>query len=144
MQSQDILRYLPHRYPLLFIDTVDTLQEDLAMGIKQLTENEWYFQGHFPGRPEMPVSLLLESMGQTGAAAIMARPENDGKILFLAGIDNVDIVRSPVPGETLEMEARLLRFRGDSGRTLVTCRSEGTVVSQAQFTFVLGHQEASP
>ena len=143
MKIQDILRYLPHRYPMLLIDTVETIQADHARGTKQLTENEWFFQGHFPGHPEMPSSLLLESMGQAGAAAILARPENEGKLLFLAGVDNVDIVRNPGPGETLEMEARLLRFRGDSGRTMVTCISDGAKVSQAEFTFVLGPQEAN-
>lgn len=138
MQAQEILRYLPHRYPMLLIDRVEPDGEERATGVKQLTENEWYFQGHFPGRPEMPASILLESMGQAGAAAILARPENEGKLLFLAGVDNVEIDRNPLPGETLHMEAQLLRFRGDSGRTSVTCSSDGVSVARAEFTFVLG------
>ena len=140
MDAQEILRYLPHRYPMLLIDQVTVASETSATGIKQLTNNEWYFQCQQDEDPRFPASLLMESMGQAGAAAILARPENEGKLLFLAGMDNVDIRELPGPGETLEMEANLLRYRGDSGRTRVTCCSDGRNVATAEFTFFLGFQ----
>ena len=140
MQAQDILRYLPHRYPMLLIDQVTVIGEDRATGIKQLTENEWFFQWQTED-PKFPASLLMESMGQAGAAAILARPENEGKLLFLAGMDNVEIGELAGPGQTLEMEAHLLRYRGDSGRVRVTCRSLDAQVATAEFTFFLGSQE---
>ena len=144
MDAQDILRYLPHRYPMLLIDRVNVVAEDSATGVKQLTHNEWFFNCQDDDAPEFPASLLMESMGQAGAAAILARPENEGKLLFLAGMDNVDIGDLPGPGETLDMEAKLLRYRGDSGRTRVTCISDGRLVATAEFTFFLGSPPEAP
>ena len=137
MDIRQILHHMPHRYPLLLIDRLLEMESESAQGLKQLSVNEWFFQGHFPDAPEMPCSLLLESMGQVGAAAILARPENKGKLLFLAGMDNVEIQREAYPGQTLMMNAKLLRYRGDSGRTEVTCLVDGSVLARAEYTFVL-------
>jgi 3-hydroxyacyl-[acyl-carrier-protein] dehydratase len=138
MDIRQILQNLPHRYPLLLVDRLLEMDPDRARGIKQLSVNEWFFQGHFPDAPEMPCSLLLESMGQIGAAAILARPENKGKLLFLAGMDNVEIEREAYPGQTLTMNARLLRYRsGESGRTEVTCVADDVKLARAEYTFVL-------
>ena len=137
MEINDIMNALPHRYPMLLLDRIVDTQENRASGIKQLSNNEWYFQGHFPHDPKMPAGLLLESMGQVGAAAILARPENQGKYLFLAGLDNVEVHQLPAPGRSLRMDAELLRFRGDSGRTQVICYDAETVIAKADYTFVL-------
>lgn len=143
MEMREILCNLPHRYPLLMVDRLLEMEGDTAKGLKQLSINEWFFQGHFPDEPELPASLLLESMGQAGAAAVLARPENRGKLLFLVGIDNVEIHREAFPGQTLTMDARFLRNRGDSGRTEVICKVDQQPLAKAEYTFVLS-AEASP
>lgn len=141
METREILNYLPHRYPLLLIDRLTDVGSEQATGLKQLSQNEWFFQGHFEDQPEMPVSLLLESMGQTGAAAILSRPENQGKLLFLAGLDQVTVEEAPGPGQTLRYECQLLRFRGQSGKTQVTCSVGDRRIASAEYTFVLSDAE---
>lgn len=138
--------HLPHRYPMLMIDRLLHYSDDVAVGVKQLSENEWMFQGHLPADPCMPTGLLLESMGQVGAAAILTRPENANMYLFLAGMDKVEVHRNPKPGECLTMEARLLRYRGQSGRTRVECKSDlsEALVAVAEYTFVIGSDVNSP
>jgi len=138
MDIQAIMEHLPHRYPMLLVDRLTSTEEKTAQGLKQLSNNEWIFEGHFPGDPQMPAGLLLEAMGQVGAAAILARPENHGLLLFLAGMDNVSIEVTARPGDTLTMDAELLRYRGNSGRTRVVCTCEGRQVATAEYTFVLG------
>lgn len=137
METREILNYLPHRDPMLLIDRIINISENRATGIKQLTQNEWFFQEHFHDDPEMPISLLLESMGQTGAAAILSRPESQGKLLFLAGMDLVEIQRAPNPGQSLRHECQLLRFRGQSGKTQVSCYCGDERIAFAEYTFVL-------
>ena len=138
MDIQAIMECLPHRHPMLLVDRLTSTEEKTASGLNQLSHNEWFFEGHFPDDPQMPAGLLLEAMGQVGAAAILARPENKGLLLFLAGMDNVVIELVVRPGETLTMDAELLRYRGNSGRTRVVCHSEGRQVATAEYTFVLG------
>lgn len=141
MDTIDILNCLPHRHPLLLIDKLTDVSEDRAVGIKQLSQNEWFFQGHFGESPEMPVSLLLESMGQAGAAAILGRPENQGKLLFLAGLDQVQVDQAPQPGHSLRYECHLLRFRGQSGKTQVSCFLGEEKIACAEYTFVLSDRK---
>lgn len=143
MDTREILNYLPHRHPMLLIDRLTDVHEDRATGVKQLSQNEWFFQGHFGEDPEMPVSLLLESMGQTGAAAILSRPENQGKLLFLAGMDLVEVQRAPTPGQSLRYECQLLRFRGQSGKTQVSCYCAEERIAFAEYTFVLSESPGS-
>ena len=137
MDTTEILNCIPHRHPILLIDRLTDISGDRATGIKQLSQNEWFFQGHFGDDPEMPISLLLESMGQTGAAAILSRPENHGKLLFLAALDQVSVDQAPTPGQTLRYECQLLRFRGQSGKTQVSCYSGEDRIAFAEYTFVL-------
>ena len=140
MDIRQIMEHLPHRYPMLLVDRLLTQDEKTARGLKRLSHNEWFFEGHFPDNPQMPAGLLLEAMGQVGAAAVLAMPGNAGLYLFLAGMDNVTIEEVALPGDTLIMDATLLRYRGNSGRTRVECRREGEteLVATAEFTFVLG------
>lgn len=143
METREILQCLPHRHPLLLIDRLTEVDADRAVGIKQLSQNEWFFQGHFNDQMEMPISLLLESMGQTGAAAILGRPENQGRLLFLAGMDQVSVSEAPRPGSTLRYECQLLRFRGQSGKTQVSCFLGDRCIASAEYTFVLSDAKES-
>jgi 3-hydroxyacyl-[acyl-carrier-protein] dehydratase len=143
MQAAEILDYLPHRHPMLLIDRLVEVGSEQATGIKQLSQNEWFFQGHFGDQPEMPVSLLLESMGQAGAAAILSRPENQGKLLFLAGLDAVEVSEAPQPGQTLNYHCHLLRFRGQSGKTKVVATTTSGQIATAEYTFVLSDGKES-
>ena len=143
METREILQCLPHRHPLLLIDRLTEVDADRAVGIKQLSQNEWFFLGHFCEQMEMPVSLLLESMGQTGAAAILGRPENRGRLLFLAGMDQVTVLEAPGPGSSLRYECKLLRFRGQSGKTQVNCFLDERCIASAEYTFVLSDAKES-
>ncbi|MBI3927539.1 MAG: 3-hydroxyacyl-ACP dehydratase FabZ [Armatimonadetes bacterium] len=135
------MAYLPHRYPFLLIDRIVRRHAvDSAVGIKQLTENEAFFQGHFPGSPQMPHSLMLEAMAQVGAAIIMTTPRASGRYILFAGLDHAVFGRPAVPGETLEIEATMLNYRRDTGKTRIVCRVGEEELARADFMFALTHE----
>ena len=99
------MEILPHRHPFLLIDTIEELEPGVrAVGRKNVTFNEPYFAGHFPGNPVMPGVLILEALAQTGAVAILSLPENRGKTAYFAGIDKAKFKQMVRPGDTLELE----------------------------------------
>jgi 3-hydroxyacyl-[acyl-carrier-protein] dehydratase len=108
---------LPHRDPFLFLDRVTELVPgEYAVAEKDLLPTEDVFRGHFPGHPVFPGVLQLEAIAQTGAVAILSRPESQGKIILFGRADEVKFRREVVPGETLRFEMRLTRTRGTVGR----------------------------
>lgn len=143
LSIQQIMAYLPHRYPFLLIDKiVEREGVERAVGVKQLTCNEEFFQGHFPEHPEMPQSLMLEAMAQVGAAVILSEPSCAGKYILFGSLDNAEFGRPAEPGETLEIEARMLNFRKDTGKTRIVCRSAGEELASADFVFALTSEVA--
>jgi 3-hydroxyacyl-[acyl-carrier-protein] dehydratase len=107
---------IPHRDPFLLVDAVEDLSDDgPTVGYRSLSADEPFFAGHFPDYPVMPGVLIVEAMAQVGAVALLARPENRGKIAFFAGIDKVRFKREVKPGETLRMEVAITRSRGAIG-----------------------------
>ena len=97
--TQEIMEILPHRHPFLLIDTIEELEPGVrAVGRKNVTFNEPYFAGHFPGNPVMPGVLILEALAQTGAVAILSLPENRGKTAYFAGIDKAKFKQMCAPG----------------------------------------------
>lgn len=134
-----ILSTLPHRYPFLLVDRITALEPGVrASGIKQVTINEWFFQGHFPGQPVMPGVLIVEALAQVGAVALLSQPAFAGRIAFFAGIDGVRFRRIVTPGDTLHLSVELTRMRGRIGKGRGEARVEGQVAAAGEFTFALG------
>jgi len=132
-----IQKILPHRYPFLLVDRITELSETRAVGIKCVTINDYFFQGHFPGRPVMPGVLLVEAMAQVGGIIMLNKPENVGKYAYFVAVDKVKFRKPVVPGDVLVIEAKLGKLRTRtgllSGRVLV----EGKVVCEGELMFAL-------
>lgn len=108
---------IPHRYPFLLVDRIEELEPGVrAVGIKNVTQNEPFFQGHFPDYPVMPGVLIIEAMAQVGAVGVMAGGEHRDKLALFAGIDGVRFRRQVVPGDVLRMEVEIGRLKGKVGR----------------------------
>ncbi len=138
LDINEVLRILPHRYPFLMVDRiVDCLSESKCTGIKNVTINEPYFPGHFPGHPIMPGVLQLEAMAQVSSVLMLRKPENTGKIGYFMSADNVKWRRPVLPGDTLFIETELLKMRGSIGQTRCRCLVNGEVVSEADLKFAL-------
>lgn len=137
MNIQDIMEALPHRYPFLMIDRITKFEEMKAWGVKQLTLNEEFFQGYLPDDPQMPPTLLSETMAQVGAAVIMRKPESKGRYILFGALDNASFQRNARPGERLDIEAEMLRIRKDAGKTRIICRVDGEEIARADFMFAL-------
>ena len=133
----EVLKRIPHRYPLLLVDRgEDYRPHERLIGIKNVTFNEPFFQGHFPNNPVMPGVLIVEALGQTGAVLMSKSLNADvtGKTIFFTSIAEAKF-RSPVrPGDTLRMEVTVLRHRGDVFKFKGVAYVEGRVAAEAEFT----------
>ena len=135
---QRILATLPHRYPFLLVDRILEVSEKGAVGVKQVSFNDWFFQGHFPGQPVMPGVLIVEAMAQVGAVALLSRPEHEGKTPFFTGIDAVRFRRPVVPGDSLRLEVELLRVRSNAGKGRGRALVDGQLAAEGELMFALG------
>ena len=138
LDINEVLRILPHRYPFLMVDRiVDCLTENKCTGVKNVTINEPFFPGHFPGHPIMPGVLQLEAMAQVSSVLMLRKPENTGKIGYFMSADNVKWRKPVLPGDTLFIETEILKMRGSIGQTRCRCLVNGEVVSEAELKFAL-------
>ena len=113
MGIQQILEVLPHRYPMLLVDRVEAIEPNRSIvAIKAVTINEEFFQGHFPGHPIMPGVLQLEAMAQVGSILLLRMPGYAGKIGYFMSADSVKWRRPVLPGDTLHIEAEVIKIRG--------------------------------
>ena len=136
--TQEIMEILPHRHPFLLIDTIEELESGVrAVGRKNVTFNEPYFAGHFPGNPVMPGVLILEALAQTGAVAILSLPENRGKTAYFAGIDKAKFKQMVRPGDALELETTILRSKGPIGVGEAIATVNGKLAAKAELTFAV-------
>ncbi len=132
---------LPHRYPFLLIDKVLTIEDDRAVGIKNVTMNEWFFQGHFPERPVMPGVLVLESMAQVGATMMMNLTDYRNCIPYFTSLRNVKFRRPVVPGDTMVIEVTLIRMRKRMGKIRGIAKVDEQVVAEGEIGFSLIEQK---
>ncbi|MDK2931212.1 MAG: 3-hydroxyacyl-[acyl-carrier-protein] dehydratase [Bacillota bacterium] len=138
IDSIGIQEVLPHRYPFLLVDRITEFEHGKrAVGIKNVTINEPFFQGHFPGNPVMPGVLILEAMAQVVAFAALGPGSARGKVPYLVGVDRARFRRPVVPGDQLRLETELVRVRGDFGRVACSAFVDGKLVADAEMTFAL-------
>ena len=135
---EQIMEIIPHRPPFLLIDRILELEEGVrAVGLKQVTMNEPFFQGHFPGQPIMPGVLQIEALAQVGAVALLSQPQSKGKIALFARIDGVRFRKPVTPGDSLRLEVSLEKMRGPVGKGKGIATVDGLVVCEGEFTFAL-------
>jgi len=130
-----IQKILPHRYPFLLVDRIIEITENRVVGIKNVTINEPFFQGHFPGFPIMPGVLIMEAMAQVGGAAVLTRKENVGKLAFFLSINNAKFRKPVLPGDTLRIEVDLLKSKMGIMATHAVAKVDDKVVTEADMMF---------
>jgi 3-hydroxyacyl-[acyl-carrier-protein] dehydratase len=128
-----IQKILPHRYPFLMVDQIVEMERlKRIVGIKNVTINEDYFAGHFPGKPIMPGVLIIESMAQTGGLLLLLEiPERESKLLYFVAIDDARFRRPVVPGDQLRVEVTVLNFRGDFCKLQGKATVDGELAAEA-------------
>ncbi len=133
-----IERIIPHRYPMLLVDRVVEIEDgERGVGIKNVTANEWFFEGHFPGNRVMPGVLIVEALAQVAAITLLRNMEQAGKIPMFGGIEKMRFRRPVTPGDQLRLEFTLERLRGPVGRGAVEATVDGEVVAAGTISFAL-------
>jgi beta-hydroxyacyl-ACP dehydratase FabZ len=133
-----ILKKLPHRYPFLLVDRItEYTPGKTIVGLKNVTINEPFFQGHFPGTPVMPGVLLLESMAQTGAVMLMDGERDSGRIPYFMSMDKVKFRRPVYPGDQLRIEIEVLRIRSRMSSCLGRILVDGQLVAEAEIRSIM-------
>lgn len=136
LDIRKILAALPHRYPFLLVDRILEIEEGKrAVGVKNVSINEWFFQGHFPGRPVMPGVLIVEALAQVAAVAVLSQARNQGQIPFFAGIDACRFRRPVVPGDVVTLTVEMTHLRATSGKGHGVARVDGQVAAEAEMLF---------
>ena len=116
LESQEIQAIIPHRYPFLLVDRIIELDKGKrAVGIKNVSNGDSFFQGHFPGHPIMPGVLIIEALAQVGTVAILTMPEYEGYLGLFAGLDDVKFKKQVIPGDQLRLEVELVKLRKTFG-----------------------------
>jgi beta-hydroxyacyl-ACP dehydratase FabZ len=136
---REILDVLPHRYPFLLVDRIVELEEKTrAVGIKNVTINEPFFQGHFPGHPVMPAVLVVEGMAQVGAVMLLASmPDRHRKLIYFTGIDEARFRRPIVPGDQIRYELKVLKLKSRTCRMKGEAYVEGQLAAEAEILSAL-------
>lgn len=136
--SDQIKEIIPHRYPMLLVDQITEMDENSITGLKAVTVNEPFFQGHFPVKAVMPGVLIVEACAQTGAVLLLSQPENKGKLAYFAGINKVRFKKQVVPGDLLKMEVKLLSLRMNIGIAEIKVTTNQQLVCSGEIMFGIG------
>ena len=137
MNIEEVMKMLPHRYPFLMLDKILKIEGNTIVGVKNVTMNEPFFQGHFPGHPIMPGVLQLEAMAQVAGILLLKRIEAANQIAYFMSAEEVKWRKPVVPGDVLVIELELTKVRGKIGKAKGICKVDGEVVSEAEVTFML-------
>jgi 3-hydroxyacyl-[acyl-carrier-protein] dehydratase len=135
LSSGEILNLLPHRYPFLLVDKILELEENKIVGVKNVTINEPFFQGHFPGHPIMPGVLIIEAMAQTGGVLIFSKEANKGKIPLFAAIDKARFKKPVRPGDQLIIKVEILKMLRGVAKAKAEAYVDGNLVASAELMF---------
>jgi 3-hydroxyacyl-[acyl-carrier-protein] dehydratase len=138
-QIKEIIR---HRYPFLLVDRILEVEDGKrAVGIKNVSANEDFFNGHFPDYPVMPGVLIVEALAQVGAVAMLRQDEYKGRLAFFAGIDNCRFKRQVKPGDQLRLEVEIIRVRGSFGKGKAVATVDGEIACETEIMFGFGPKE---
>lgn len=138
LDAQEIQAIIPHRYPFLLVDRIIEIEYGVrAVGIKNVTINEPFFQGHFPGYAVMPGVLIVEALAQVGAVSLLGMEEHKGKLAFFAGIDGVRFKRQVRPGDTLTLEVQMGKMRRGVGSGSAKATVDGELAVRGELMFAV-------
>lgn len=136
LENEEILKILPHRYPMQLVDRIlECDDKEWVVGIKNLSANEPFFQGHFPGHPVMPGVLQLESMAQVGGVLLSRVLKQEGRIAYFIAIDNARFRRIVQPGDQMRIEVKFSKLRMGMAKVHGTCTVDGEMASEADLMF---------
>lgn len=139
LNKEQIKEIIPHRDPFLLIDEVVELDPGkYAVGMKYVREDEYYFKGHFPGKPVMPGVLILEALAQVGAVAVLYLPEYKGKLAYFGSVKNAKFRKMVVPGDTLRLEIELTKLRSRAGIGAAKAYVGDEIACEGEIMFMLG------
>jgi beta-hydroxyacyl-ACP dehydratase FabZ len=145
LDINDIRGILPHRYPFLLVDRIVELDAERIVGIKNVTGNEPFFQGHFPDFPVMPGVLIVEAMAQTaGVLVLQNMPDRHNKLVLLVAVENARFRKPVVPGDTLRMEMKVIKRKASVAKMAGVATVDGVVVAEAEVMCKLADKEAKP
>ncbi|MBA4180447.1 MAG: 3-hydroxyacyl-[acyl-carrier-protein] dehydratase FabZ [Anaerolinea sp.] len=138
IDTDEIEQIIPHRYPFLLVDRIIEIEDGKrAVGIKNVTANEWFFQGHFPGRKVMPGVLIVEALAQVAAVTMLRGVESAGKSPLFGGIENMRFRKPVIPGDQLRLEFTLDKVRGPIGKGTVRATVDGKLAAEGVISFAL-------
>lgn len=138
LDTQAIMRILPHRPPFLFVDRILSLEQGRrATGLKNVNADDYFFKGHFPGKPIMPGVLIIEAMAQVGGVMMLSPEENRGKLAYFLAADNIKFRKTVVPGDQLILEVEARRIKSKTGQVYAKALVDGKVVAEADLMFAL-------
>lgn len=134
----EIKKIITHRYPFLLIDRIIELEDGKkCTGIKQVSGNEPFFQGHFPDYAVMPGVLIVEALAQVGAVAMLKLEENQGKLAMFTGIDKCRFKKQVTPGDTLQLEVEMTRVKGPLGKGVAKATVNGEIACSCEISFAI-------
>lgn len=143
LDINEVQKFLPQRYPFLMVDKVVEMERyKRIVAIKAVTINEWFFQGHFPGKPVMPGVLILECMAQAGGLLLLQEiPDRAKKVMYLASMNDVKFRRPVVPGDQLRIEVNILTWKGDLCKIEAMAFVDGNLAAEAKMLCVMADRE---